>query len=91
MEYILLLIVIVIAVVSFIIHKKNMELLFMVSSPDRGTYSERRLIIKMLRKRVHPKAIFHDLYVKRKNGQYSQIDLCGSNLTGTSCNRGERL
>lgn len=75
MEYILLFILIVIAVVSYLIHKKNMELLRMVSSPDRGTYSERRLIIKMLRKGVHPKAIFHDLYVKRKNGQYSQIDL----------------
>lgn len=75
MVYILLLIVIVIAVVSYLIHKKNMKLLRMVSSPERGTYSERKLIIKMLRKGVHPKAIFHDLYLQKKNGQYSQIDL----------------
>lgn len=29
----------------------------------------------MLKKGVHPKAIFHDLYVKTKSGGYSQIDL----------------
>ena len=39
-----------------------------MSSPTRGTKAERKLIIKMLKKGVHPKAIFHDLYVKKKNG-----------------------
>lgn len=29
----------------------------------------------MLKKGVHPKAIFHDLYLKRKSESYSQIDL----------------
>lgn len=29
----------------------------------------------MVKKGVHPKAIFHDLYVKKKSGGYSQIDL----------------
>ena len=75
MEYILLFIFVVGVVVSFLVHKKNMELLCTVSSPDRGTRAERRLIIKMLRNGIHPKAIFHDLYVQRKNGFYSQIDL----------------
>lgn len=75
MEYILLFIFVVGVVVSFLVHKKNMELLCTVSSPDRGTRAERILIIKMLRNGIHPKAIFHDLYVQRKNGFYSQIDL----------------
>ena len=52
-----------------------MKLLCSVSSPTRGTKAERKLIIKMLKKGVHPKAIFHDLYLKRKSGSYSQIDL----------------
>ena len=52
-----------------------MELLCSVSSPERGTEAERRLVIKMLKKGVHPKAIFHDLYLRKKNGEYSQIDI----------------
>ena len=75
MEYLLLLLLILVSVVSYFIHRKNMKLLCSVSSPTRGTRAERKLIIKMLRKGVHPKAIFHDLYVKKKGGGYSQIDL----------------
>jgi hypothetical protein len=52
-----------------------MKLLCSVSSPDRGTRAERRLVIKMLEKGVHPKAIFHDLYLQKKNGEFSQIDI----------------
>lgn len=52
-----------------------MKLLRLVSSPERGTKSERRLVIRMLKKGVHPKAIFHDLYLQKKNGEYSQVDI----------------
>lgn len=52
-----------------------MKLLCSVSSPNRGTVAERRLVIKMLKMGVHPKAIFHDLYVPKKNGEFSQIDI----------------
>jgi len=62
-------------VISYLIHRKNMKLLCSVSSPDRGTRAERRLVIKMLEKGVHPKAIFHDLYLQKKNGEFSQIDI----------------
>lgn len=75
MEYLLLSLIIAVAIVSYLSHRRDMKLLCSVSSPTRGTRSERKLIIKMLKKGVHPKAIFHDLYLKRKSGSYSQIDL----------------
>lgn len=52
-----------------------MKLLCMVSSPNRGTKSERNLIIRLLKNGVHPQAIFHDLYLRKKDGEYSQVDL----------------
>lgn len=75
MEYLLILIIIAFATVSYYIQKKDMELLCSVTSPKRGTRAERRLIIRMLRNGVHPKAIFHDLYLQKNNGNYSQIDI----------------
>lgn len=75
MEYLLLLLIIVIVIVSYLNHRRDRKLLCTVSSPTRGTRAERKLIVKMLKKGVHPKAIFHDLYVKKKSGGYSQIDL----------------
>lgn len=72
----IVLIIVFLGIVSlYLIHKKNMELLCSVSSPKRGTRAERRLIIKMLRNNVDPKTIFHDLYVRRRNLEFSQVDL----------------
>lgn len=75
MEYLLIALFIFISIVTYLNHRRDMKLLCSVSSPTRGTRVERKLIIKMLKKGVHPKAIFHDLYVKKKGGGYSQIDL----------------
>ena len=74
-EYLMIFALLLCAILLYFNHKRNMELLRSVSSPDRGTPSERRLIIKMLKKKVHPQAIFHDLYLKKQDGSYSQIDL----------------
>ena len=68
MEYLLLSLIIAVAIVSYLSHRRDMKLLCSVSSPTRGTKAERKLIIKMLKKGVHPKAILHDLYVKKKSG-----------------------
>ena len=54
---------------------KNLKLLRTVTSPDRGTWSERRLIIKLLKLGIPSQTIFHDLYVRRPSGNYSQIDV----------------
>ena len=54
---------------------RNLKLLRTVTSPDRGTWSERRLIIKLLKLGIPSQTIFHDLYVRRPSGNYSQIDV----------------
>lgn len=51
-----------------------MALLRLVTDPDRGTSSERKLIIKLLKSGVPPITIFHDLYIEKSNGHYAQID-----------------
>ena len=62
-------------VISYLRHRQNVKLLRSVSTPDRGTRAERRLVVKMLRRGVHPKAIFHDLYLQKRNGEFSQVDI----------------
>lgn len=75
MEYIGIILILGCIVISYLHHRQNMKLLRSVSSPDRGTRAERRLVISMLRRGVHPKAIFHDLYLQKRNGEFSQIDI----------------
>lgn len=61
--YLVVILILGYTVISYLYHPQNMKLLRSVSSPDRGTRAERRLGISMLRRGVHPKAIFHDLYL----------------------------
>lgn len=75
MEYIAIILILGCVVISYLYHRQNMKLLHSVSSPNRGTGAERRLVIRMLRLGVHPKAIFHDLYLQKRNGEFSQIDI----------------
>ena len=74
----------IIAVVSFaiykmwhnaIITKQNKELIQSVTSLSRGTVSEQHLILTLLKSGIQPQAIFHDLYIARNDGKFSQIDL----------------
>ena len=75
MEYIFIILIMGCIVISYLYHQQNMKLLCSVSAPNRGTKAERRLVIRMLRKEVHPQTIFHDLYLQKKNGAFSQIDI----------------
>lgn len=54
--------------------RKNMELLRTVTDKNRGTVSERKLILKLLKHEIPAITIYHDLYVELYNGHYSQID-----------------
>jgi hypothetical protein len=54
---------------------RNRELLESVTGLDRGTQAERDLILQLLKSGISEKAIFHDLYIKKSNGNFSQIDL----------------
>lgn len=56
MEYMAVILILGCIVISYLYHRQNMKLLRSVSSPYRGTRAERRLVVRMLRKGVHPKA-----------------------------------
>lgn len=53
-----------------------------ITSQDRGTYSERKLISTLLDYGISPKAIFHDLYVKNDKYGFSQIDVVVATRVG---------
>ena len=54
---------------------RDFNLLKKVTKPNRGTWSERRLVLKLLKFGIPPQNIFHDLYIKKSNGEFSQIDI----------------
>lgn len=79
---ILILIVLVIFVIAIgvyhlsrIRNRENKRLLETVTKSDRGTYSERNLVLKLLKYGIPAQTIFHDLYVRKINGNFSQVDL----------------
>ncbi len=61
---------------------RNQKLLETVTKSDRGTYSERNLVIKLLKYGIPSQAIFHDLYVRKPNENFSQIDLVVATTAG---------
>ncbi|NDJ00049.1 NERD domain-containing protein [Flavobacterium sp. LaA7.5] len=54
---------------------KDYRLLKTVTKSNRGTRTERDLVLKLLKSGVPAEKIFHDLYLKMYRGNYSQIDL----------------
>ena len=54
---------------------RDKKLLETVTKLNRGTRTERDLVLKLLKHGIPPQTIFHDLYVKKNNGEFSQIDL----------------
>lgn len=57
------------------LQKQEQDLLETVTKSDRGTYAERDLVLKLLKDGIPAQTIFHDLYVRKPNGNFSQIDL----------------
>ena len=55
--------------------KKDRELISSVTSLSRGTNSELYLILKLLKSGIPQVTIYHDLIIKKENGEFSQIDL----------------
>jgi len=51
------------------------ELYEMITSPDRGTPSERQLVSSLLSSGFKPTAVYHDLIVETVNGKTAQIDI----------------
>lgn len=54
---------------------RDAKLLKTVTELSRGTKSERDLVLKLLKFGIPAQTIFHDLYLQKYNGNFSQIDL----------------
>lgn len=64
------------------IKRKECELIEQVTPITRGEWSERRTVLKLLKAGINPKAIFHDLYIQKPNGKYTQVDLAVATKAG---------
>ena len=73
--FLILLIIIGIASLFIWWQYKNVKLIQTVTSNKRGEPSERDVILKLLQMGINPRAIFHDCYIKKSSGTYTQIDL----------------
>lgn len=54
---------------------KTRRLIKLVTSLNRGTQSERDLVLRLLKRGTPPITIFHDLCIAKNNGKFSQIDI----------------
>lgn len=61
---------------------KNNKLIEQVTPLYRGERSERSLVLSLLKYGVNPRAIFHDLYIQKNNGEYTQIDVAVATSAG---------
>lgn len=61
--------------VYFNYNNHKQEIIESVTSLKRGTWSERDLVYELLQHNFSAGAIFHDLYLKTRSGNTTQIDL----------------
>lgn len=61
---------------------REKKLLETVTKRNRGTRTERDLVLRLLKHGIPAQTIFHDLYVKQHNGNFSQIDLVVTTRVG---------
>lgn len=82
--YFIILVFILLSIVSIFVYSeyKDRELLKTVTNLNRGTKSERKMVLKILKSGIKSTAIFHDIYLKNGNGKYSQIDLVVATKVG---------
>ncbi len=84
MKYILVFIFCLFGLAIFFLYKElqDQKLLRTVTKVNRGTKSERKMVLKLLKYGIKPTAIFHDLYLYIGNGNYCQIDLLVATKVG---------
>ncbi len=61
---------------------RDRKLLKTVTSFNRGTRSERDLVLQLLKRGVPSQTIFHDLCIEKSNGQFAQIDVVVATTEG---------
>ncbi len=64
------------------VKQKERKLIEQVTPITRGEWSERRVILNLLKAGINPKAIFHDLYIQKPNGEYTQVDVAVATKAG---------
>ncbi len=71
------LVIISVLILGFVIYTKirDKKLLKTVTKSNRGTRSERQLVLKLLKYGIPSQTIFHDLYVEKRKKRYAQIDI----------------
>ena len=75
--------ILILAVIVIVrIEIQNNRLLKTVTDLNRGTGTERDLVLTLLKSGVPKETIFHDLYVKRRNGKYCQVDVVVATSVG---------
>lgn len=76
--------IIILAIGCFLLwkHHKDMQLLETVTPRNRGEWSERKTILKLLKMGIDHRAIFHDCYIRKPNGSYTQVDLAVATSQG---------
>lgn len=73
---------IIIGILFIFSNIRDRRLLNSVTKRNRGTKSERDLVLKLLKYGIPKQTIFHDLYVKKSNGNFTQIDLVVATKVG---------
>lgn len=75
-------IVFLIAIIPLIRRIRDRRLLKTVTSLNRGTKSERALVLHLLKSGIPSETIFHDLCIEKNNGKFSQIDVVVATTEG---------
>jgi hypothetical protein len=79
----ILFLILVLIIGFFTFRKFNfLRLLKSVTQTHRGTYSERALVVHLLKMGIPADMVFHDLYLKKENGKYSQSDVIAITSVG---------
>lgn len=64
------------------IKRKERKLIEQVTTITRGERSGRKVVLKLLKAGINPRAVFHDLYIRKPNGEYTQIDIAVATKAG---------
>ncbi|MDE7450370.1 MAG: NERD domain-containing protein [Paramuribaculum sp.] len=79
----ILLISCLIIVVLYLFNKREESQIFEQETPiSRGETSELRAVFELRKEGINPKAIFHNLYIRKRNGEYTQVDIAVATRVG---------
>ena len=80
--YLVIATIIIICFFVIYVEIRNRKLLETVTKSDRGTKTERKLVLKLLKSGYPGQTIFHDLYLTTGDNKFSQIDLVVATKSG---------